>query len=91
MPFPPAENLPRPGIKPTFPALAGRFFTTKSPGKQKWCLSGLTIKVNAGQSRKEKYFVSAVACSYEIADGKRQEIGEAAPGAVAFKLLDHNL
>ena len=35
--------------------------------------------------------MSAVACSYEIADGKRQETGEAAPGAVAFKLLDHNL
>ena len=91
MPFLPPENLPGRGIKPTFPALAGRFFTTESPGKQKWCLSGLTIKVNAGQSRKEKYFVSAVACSYEIADRKRQQVGEATPGPVAFKLLDHNL
>lgn len=35
--------------------------------------------------------MSAVAWSYEIADRKRQEIGEATPGAVAFKLLDHNL
>ena len=26
-------DLPSPGIKPTFPALAGRFFTTEPPGK----------------------------------------------------------
>ena len=26
-------NLPDPGIKSTFPALAGRFFTTEPPGK----------------------------------------------------------
>ena len=35
MPFP-AEDLPHPGIKPTFPAspaLAGGFFTTEPPGK----------------------------------------------------------
>ena len=30
---PPPENLPNPGIKPVSPALAGRFFTTESPGK----------------------------------------------------------
>ena len=33
LPFPSPGNLPRPGIKPVFPALAGRFFTTESPGK----------------------------------------------------------
>ena len=27
------ENLSNPGIKPRSPALAGRFFTTKPPGK----------------------------------------------------------
>ena len=27
------ENLPGPGIKPVFPALAGRFLSTVSPGK----------------------------------------------------------
>ena len=26
-------DIPNPGIKPTSPALAGRFFTTKPPGK----------------------------------------------------------
>ena len=34
--FPPTEDLPSPGIKPISPApptLAGRFFTTETPGK----------------------------------------------------------
>ena len=30
LPFPPAGDLPYPGIKPTSPALAGRFFTTSA-------------------------------------------------------------
>ena len=30
---PPPGDLPNPGIKPTFPALAGRFFTTEPSGK----------------------------------------------------------
>ena len=34
LPFPSPGDLPIPGIKPTSPALAGRFFTTESPGKQ---------------------------------------------------------
>ena len=29
LPFPPPTNLPNPGIKPAFPALAGRFFTSE--------------------------------------------------------------
>jgi len=39
LPFPPPGDLPNPGIKPmspeppAFPALTGRFFTTKSPRK----------------------------------------------------------
>ena len=33
LPFPSPGNLPRSGIKPVFSALAGRFFTTESPGK----------------------------------------------------------
>ena len=36
LPFPPPGDLPGPGIEPpsiVFPALAGRFFTTVSPGK----------------------------------------------------------
>ena len=37
LPFPSPRNLPNPGIKllsPASPALAGRFFTTKTPGKR---------------------------------------------------------
>ena len=33
LPFPPPGDLPDPGIKHASPALAGRFFTTKPPGK----------------------------------------------------------
>ena len=33
LPFPSSGDLPRPGIKPASPALAGRFFTTEPPGK----------------------------------------------------------
>ena len=33
LPFPSPGDLPHPGIKPTSPALAGRFFTTEPPGK----------------------------------------------------------
>ena len=32
LPFPPPGDLPDPGIKPTSPALAGRFFTTEPAG-----------------------------------------------------------
>ena len=28
-----SQNLPRPGIKPKYPALTGRFLTTELPGK----------------------------------------------------------
>ena len=33
LPFPSLGDLPNPGIKPTSPALASRFFTTEQPGK----------------------------------------------------------
>ena len=32
-------DLPRPGLEPMFPALAGRFSTTAPPGKPFFCLS----------------------------------------------------
>ena len=35
LPFPSAGDLPEPGIKPTFPALADGFFTTEPPGEPK--------------------------------------------------------
>ena len=34
LPFPTPGDLPDPGIEPPTPALAGRFFTAKPPGKQ---------------------------------------------------------
>jgi len=33
LPFPTPGDLPDPGNEPSSPALAGRFFTTESPGK----------------------------------------------------------
>ena len=33
LPFPPAGDLPDPGIEPTSPALAGGFFSTRPPEK----------------------------------------------------------
>ncbi|XDA75933.1 hypothetical protein R6Z07F_006097 [Ovis aries] len=35
LPFPSPGDLPDPGIEPTFPALAGEFFTAEPPGKTK--------------------------------------------------------
>ena len=32
LPFPSPGHLPDPGIKPAFPALAGKFFTNEPPG-----------------------------------------------------------
>ena len=34
--FPPPEDLPYPGIKPTSTALAGGFFIVEPPGKPQW-------------------------------------------------------
>ena len=33
LPFPPAGDLPDPGIKPVFLAMASGFFTTEPPGE----------------------------------------------------------
>ena len=40
LPFPPPGDLPNPGIKPTSPALAGRFFSAELLGKA-FCVFGL--------------------------------------------------
>ena len=69
--FPSARNLPDSGIKPASPALAGRFFITKPPGKliqpykKEQILPFFTIWVNMEdimlseirQSRKDKYYM----------------------------------
>ena len=44
LPFPPPGSLTHPGIKPTSPALAGRFFTTESPGKPSFQLGRLKYR-----------------------------------------------
>ena len=41
LPFPSPGDLSHPGIKPTSPALAGRFFTTEPPGKPQGGLGSL--------------------------------------------------
>ena len=41
-PFPPPGDLPDPAIKPGSSALAGRFFTTESPGKPRCIIQGFT-------------------------------------------------
>ena len=33
LPSPSPEDLPDPGVEPSFPALAGGFFTTEPPGR----------------------------------------------------------
>jgi len=38
LPYIPPGALPNPGIEPASPALAGRFFTTASPGKPMYCM-----------------------------------------------------
>ena len=46
LPFPPPGDLPKPGIKPSSPALAGVFSTTEQPGKPECSY----------QARSKKYF-----------------------------------
>ena len=50
LPFPSPGDLPYPGIEPTSPALASRFFTTEPPGKSLgWSLLG-TNSTGASQN-----------------------------------------
>ena len=44
LPFLSPRDLSNPGIKPTFPALADRFFTTEPPGKPIHTLLGPSLK-----------------------------------------------
>ena len=49
LPFPPPRDFPDPGIQPevpVFPALAGGFFTTESPGKPPRSLEGLIANLD---------------------------------------------
>ena len=48
LPFPPPRDLPNPGIEPSSPALASRFFTTEPAGKP---TPGQSIGLNAGSTK----------------------------------------
>ena len=45
LPFPPPGDLPHPGIKPMFPALAGGFFITVSPGEPEHFIRSVKLKI----------------------------------------------
>ena len=47
-PFPSSGDHPDPGIKPVSPALSGRFFTTKPPGKPIYFVLGFA-NLNLGE------------------------------------------
>ena len=65
LPFPPPGDLPKPGIEPTSPASADRFFTAEPPGKlnkikvivfylgcerdKKWRDSGCAVSLRVGE------------------------------------------
>ena len=44
LPFPSPGDHPAPGVKPTSPALAGKFFATEPPGPQPRLVDGLFIE-----------------------------------------------
>ena len=54
LPFSSPEDLPDPGMEPLSPSLAGRFFTTKPPGKPK--LKDITFRLieKNGLKKEEK-------------------------------------
>ena len=75
LPFPSPGDLPDPGIKPTSPALAGRFFITESPGKPHKSCSTLvfTIEKNphvSGPLQVQTYVVqwSAISVQFSCSD-----------------------
>ena len=53
LPFPPPGDLPNPGIELKSPALAGRFLTTKPPGKLLRCSVG-SFKLTFGVTWEEQ-------------------------------------
>ena len=51
LPRPPPGDLPDPGIEPTFPALAGGFFTAEPPGKPPYSFLALPFKTGKRKRR----------------------------------------
>ena len=54
LPFPPPGDLPHPETKPTFPALAGRFFTAEPPRKTKGWLGVYNVLVSGTKQNLHK-------------------------------------
>ena len=63
LPFPPLQDLPDPGIRPTSPALAGRVFTTEPFGKSQ--ASGSHFMPKQGKIFLMKKKIAASWGSYE--------------------------
>ena len=58
LPLPSPGNLPDPGVKPTSPALADRFFMTEPPRKPMW----EATKYQIGKYERFSYFQSLLQC-----------------------------
>ena len=58
LPFSPPGDLPRPGIEPTSPALAGRFFTVEPPGKPSPLSTLPYLLCGYSESSRQEFFVS---------------------------------
>ena len=69
LPFPPPGDLSDPGIKLASPALAGRFFTPKQPGKPDTMLSLPLISTRKGVDIimvEIWYFVHRILCFFDL-------------------------
>ena len=58
LPFPPPEDLPNPGIEPSSPELAVRFYTTEPHGKSIQKNEGVSYKIRSGLILKGIYSIS---------------------------------
>ena len=65
LPFPSPEDLPIPGTEPTFPALAGEFFTTETPGKAPKDMVVFTLPT-LGLDASRRIFPSALLWIYKM-------------------------
>ena len=71
-PFPSPGDLPNPGVKSAFPALAGRLFTTEPPGKPHSCLQ--RVKTSHEGARLRESCVNRTSPSYPESGWKHLEL-----------------
>ena len=67
-PFPSPGDLPNPGIEPTSPTLAGRFFTTEPPGKPCSQIIMMKIRTLNWQSKFRFHQLSFYTCFIPVLD-----------------------